>query len=72
VPIWHQLAHADVVEFSPPLADLLAGNADQGVEALADQIERALKRRHSRTRRMAAESEPTMAPRVSRRRTYQQ
>jgi hypothetical protein len=49
VPIWHELTHANVVDYSPPLADLLAGSSDQRVEALADQIERVLQRRQSQT-----------------------
>ena len=61
VPIWHQLTHSDVVAYSPPLADLLAGNSEQGVDALADQIERALERRHSQTGPTGAESEPANA-----------
>lgn len=47
VPIWHQLMEHDLLRYSPPLADLLAGNSADGVESLVDQIERVLERRRS-------------------------
>jgi len=45
VPIWHELTEAELLSYSPPLADLLAARSDQGVEAIASEIERVLMRR---------------------------
>jgi hypothetical protein len=45
IPIWHELEVADLLEHSPPLADLLAGSSADGPAALAAEIERVLHRR---------------------------
>jgi TIR domain-containing protein len=42
VPIWHDLTEQELLRYSPPLADLLAGSSADGVEALVDRIERVL------------------------------
>jgi hypothetical protein len=42
VPIWHDLTDQDLLRYSPPLADLLAGNSAEGVDTLVDRIERVL------------------------------
>lgn len=48
VPIWHDLGKADLLRYSPLLTDLVGGKAADGVERLADEIERVLSR-HSGT-----------------------
>jgi hypothetical protein len=50
VPIWHGLTKDDILKYSPPLADRLAGNSAEGVEKLAGEIERALARRKGEAR----------------------
>jgi hypothetical protein len=45
LPIWHGLSHEDVAGYSLPLADLLAADMSQGIDAVADQISRAIARR---------------------------
>jgi hypothetical protein len=45
LPVWHDLGVEQVVEYSPPLADLLAANTDDGIEQVADQISRAISHR---------------------------
>lgn len=42
VPIWHELTEQDVLEYSPLLASLLAGNSTDGIQKLASDIERVL------------------------------
>lgn len=38
LPIWHGVVHADVVQFSPTLADKLAANSDHGVDAVVAKV----------------------------------
>lgn len=45
IPIWHGLGEQDVLSYSAPLADLLAGDSADGVEALGYRIEQVLARR---------------------------
>lgn len=49
VPIWHELTSDDVRRYSPPLADLLAARSQEGVDRLADEIERVLDRKDARS-----------------------
>jgi hypothetical protein len=49
VPIWHGLTELDLLRYSPPLADLLAGDSAEGVATLADRIARVLARRATLT-----------------------
>lgn len=42
LPIWHNLDRQTVLDYSPPLADKLAANSQDGVEKIAEQIVRAL------------------------------
>ena len=44
VPVWHELTERDLREYSPMLAGLLAGKSADGVQSLADAIERVLTR----------------------------
>jgi len=43
LPVWHGVTHADVARYSLPLADRLAGSTEIGIEALADELLRAIK-----------------------------
>jgi hypothetical protein len=47
VPIWHELTADDLLAYSPPLADLLAGKSSDGPVALATEVERVLARRQA-------------------------
>ncbi len=38
LPIWHGVSHADVARYSPPLADLVAGDTAEGIDVLADKL----------------------------------
>jgi TIR domain len=42
VPIWHDLTEQELLRYSPPLADLLAGSSADGIETLVNRIERVL------------------------------
>jgi hypothetical protein len=42
LPVWHEVDHAYVANFSPPLADKLAVQSTVGIPAIVAQIERAL------------------------------
>ncbi len=44
LPVWHRVDHADVLRYSPPLADRLAAitTADGGIDRIVDQIEDVL------------------------------
>jgi hypothetical protein len=42
LPVWHEVDHAYVANFSPPLADKLAVPSTVGIPAIVEQIERAL------------------------------
>lgn len=44
LPVWHGVTHAEVAAASPPLADLLAVNTNNGMPAVADSVARALRR----------------------------
>jgi hypothetical protein len=44
LPVWHNVTHEDVVEFSPILADKLAVSTDRGIEYVATQILQAVQR----------------------------
>jgi len=44
LPIWHNLTHADVLRFSPPLADKLAASTSSGVDVVAKKVLAAVKR----------------------------
>jgi hypothetical protein len=57
VPVWHELTEQDLLRYSPPLAGLLAGNSTEGINKLADHIERVLARRASNGNRST--SRPT-------------
>ncbi|MEM2972282.1 MAG: toll/interleukin-1 receptor domain-containing protein [Candidatus Bathyarchaeia archaeon] len=43
LPIWHRLSHDDVARFSPLLADKLAISTSKGLDALTEEIIRAVK-----------------------------
>jgi hypothetical protein len=45
VPIWHGLSATDLLKYSPPLLDLLAGKSHEGPVALATQVEQVIVRR---------------------------
>lgn len=38
LPVWHEVNHADVVNFSPLLADVIAAKSNAGISRVADQI----------------------------------
>jgi hypothetical protein len=38
LPVWHSVKHSDVSAYSPSLADLVAGNTEEGIEVLADKL----------------------------------
>ncbi len=42
LPIWHNVGHADVMRWSPLLADRLAVSTEKGIEAVATEIIRAI------------------------------
>jgi hypothetical protein len=44
LPVWHGLAHEDVLAFSPMLADRVAVSTDQGVDAVAAAVTAAVSR----------------------------
>jgi hypothetical protein len=44
VPVWHGVSVDDVRSYSPPLADLVAARSTDGVQAVADGVERVLAR----------------------------
>lgn len=44
LPIWHGLDWETLVQYSPPLADRLAGRSEEGVSALVQKILRVLRK----------------------------
>jgi hypothetical protein len=38
LPIWHNVNQADVLEFSPPLADIRAVSSSSGIESVVDEL----------------------------------
>ncbi len=44
LPIWHNVTREDVLKFSPTLAGKLAVSTNQGIELVAGQVIRAIKR----------------------------
>jgi len=38
LPVWHKVTKKDVVEFSPPLADILAASTESGIDSLVEAI----------------------------------
>lgn len=42
LPIWHNVSHRQVLEFSPTLADLLAISTDAGIAHVAERIAQAI------------------------------
>lgn len=45
LPVWHEVDRDAVVRFSPPLADVVAIETSQGVDAVADALALAIERR---------------------------
>ncbi|MBT9471828.1 MAG: toll/interleukin-1 receptor domain-containing protein [Pseudomonadota bacterium] len=43
LPVWHDVSYGEVVNFSPPLADIRAAMSSQGVEALARELVRKIR-----------------------------
>lgn len=43
LPVWHGVTHADVAQYSLPLADRIAGTIERGIESLADELFQAIK-----------------------------
>jgi len=44
LPIWHEIDHASILKYSPPLADRLAGRSEEGIDALVRKILEAIHR----------------------------
>jgi CRP-like cAMP-binding protein/class 3 adenylate cyclase len=44
LPIWHELDRDTLMEYSPPLAERLAGRSDEGIAPLVEKILRVLRR----------------------------
>ena len=42
LPVWHKIGAAEIVRFSPPLADRLAANTDKGIDHVVSELRRAL------------------------------
>lgn len=47
LPIWHKVNHADVMRWSPLLADRVAVTTDGGLEKVADELTRAISLRRA-------------------------
>ncbi len=43
LPVWHEVDHADVAQFSPLLADVFAARSSEGLVRVVDQIAGALR-----------------------------
>lgn len=43
LPVWHGVSYGEVLDFSPPLADIRAAMSSQGVEALARELVRKIR-----------------------------
>ncbi|MAP62351.1 MAG: hypothetical protein CMH34_01085 [Microbacterium sp.] len=39
IPIWHGLSRAEILKHSPPLADMLAFNSDDGIDHIVERLE---------------------------------
>jgi hypothetical protein len=44
LPVWHRVTHAQVAQFSPPLADQYAVSTERGITAVVAELRRALDR----------------------------
>jgi hypothetical protein len=44
LPVWHNLTREEAVKYSPMLADKLAASTAQGIQNIAEQIEKAVRR----------------------------
>src|ERR1700733_1048300 len=62
LPIWHGVDRAYIAERSPPLADRLAANSDDGIDEVASKLSRALERGGLRPSASAANPDPAPAP----------
>lgn len=45
LPVWHEIDEHYLVETAPLLADVLAANTNEGIDSIADQISRTIRRR---------------------------
>lgn len=43
LPVWHKVEHADVVRFSPPLADLVAASSASGIDSVVNDLLKKLR-----------------------------
>src|SRR5262245_48483624 len=43
LPLWHHVGVAEIVQYSPMLADKLAASTSRGVDYLADQVYKAVR-----------------------------
>lgn len=44
LPVWHNITHREVAEVSPILADRVAISTEQGIETVADAVQKAVSR----------------------------
>ncbi len=65
LPVWHGVVAADVLEFSPPLAQRYAASTASGINRVADQVSTAISRRGPGAARFSAFSAPLRSPPVS-------
>lgn len=45
LPVWHEIDEHNLTKVAPPLADLRAANTRHGIDRVADQISKAIRRR---------------------------
>jgi hypothetical protein len=56
LPVWHELGHAEIRRYSPLLADRLAVSTKDGLDSVAEEILRAVRRRPKRAGKASADS----------------
>jgi hypothetical protein len=61
LPVWHNVDERDVVRHAPTLADVIAADTNQGLEAVARSIAQAIDRRRRASAAHAARSSPDAA-----------
>lgn len=65
LPVWHEIDEHYLVETAPLLADVLAANTNEGIDSIAAQISRAIRRRPPGPIAPADAQAPTHGQRLS-------
>jgi len=65
LPIWHNVKHEDVAQYSLPLADKVAGSTSSGIPKLVEQLIKAMQEKTSNTHLEKQKLHPVPSPPAS-------